>query len=260
MPLLKTILDANILITRIQLEMSRGFREFQESIPFSRETSWLFDVYSRKTKFVMVPNVELTILERFRKETLLIHELQKRLSLEKRKEFQVLEKFLCSDEIQIEDSIIKIAFLHYKERYAYFQTFRKEKFEELVRNKARDLKKLYYKILDMYTFEIYREILGGMPRRMIEEFSDKILEASFIPYRDGIKKRKKYLEREDREILCDIFEYCQRFKRKDFNVVFLTNDKVIIREKSKIENLGKSSFKIRSLSELYSNELKYRML
>lgn len=261
MPPLKAILDANILITKIQLEMSRKFSRFQESIPFSRETQWLFDTYSRKTRFVMVPNVELTILERFRKETLLIHELQNKLFLRKGEEFRILEKFLHSDEMQLEDSVIKMAFLHYKEQYAYFQTFKRKRFEELMKKKARDLKRLYYKILNRYNFEIYREILkDDMPDETIERFSDKILDATFISYKGDKNKRRKYLEREDREILCDVFEYCQKFKRRDFNVIFLTNDRIIIKERSKIETLGGSSFTIRSLLELYGNELKYGKL
>lgn len=261
MPLLKAILDANILITKIQLEMSRGFGKFQESIPFSKETSWFFDTYSRKAKFVLVPNVELTVLERFRKETLLIHELLNKLSLKKGKEFQILEGFLRSDKIQLEDSIIKITFLHYKEQYTYFQTFRRKKFKQLMKKKARDLKSLYYKVLDKYNFEIYREILkNSIPDRTIEEFNDRILDDTFIPYKDGTNRKKKYLEREDREILCDVFEYCQKNRRRDFCVIFLTNDKAIIKERSRIENLGKSSFTIRSLSELYNNEFQYGKL
>jgi hypothetical protein len=115
MPLLKAVLDANVLITKIQLELCRGFTEFKERIPFSKETEWLFETYSRRNfRFVMVPNVELTVLERFRKETLLIHELQKRILLKEGEEFQELEDFLRSSKFNLEDTIIKIAFLHYK--------------------------------------------------------------------------------------------------------------------------------------------------
>lgn len=204
--------------------MSKGFRGFQEYIPFSKKTKWLFDVYSkRNVKFVMVPNVELTILGRFRKESLLVHELQNKLSLKKGKEFQILEKFLRSNKIQLEDSIIKIAFLHYKEHYAYFQTFRKEKFNDLMRKKTRDLKRLYYGILDKYNFETYRKIFRNTSRT-VEEFSNKILDEKFIPYKDS-KSRGKYLEREDREIICDVFEYCQT-KKENSRVIFLTNDKI----------------------------------
>ena len=262
MPLLKAFLDANIIITKIQLEMSKGFKEFQESIPFSKETAWLFDNYSRRNiKFAMVPNVELTVLERFRKETLLIHELCNRISLKKGEEFQILEKFFCSNKIQLEDSIIKIAFLHYKEQYAYFQTFREKKFENLMKEKTRDLRILYYKILDKYKFEIYGRVLRSYTSdKTVEEFRDKILDETFIPYKDRRNRKKKYLEREDREILCDVFEYCQKFKKRDFNVIFLTNDKTCIKERFKIENLGRSSFTIRSLSELYNDESKYKTL
>lgn len=262
MPLHKVVLDANILITKVQLEMSKGFREFQESIPFSRETMWLFDKYSRRNvRFVVVPNVELTVLGRFRKETLLIHKLQKRISLEREKEFQTLEKFLRSSRIQLEDSIIKIAFLYYKEKYTYFQTFRKNRFEEIMKEKARDLRRLYYKILDKYNFEKYMSMLEGRrPDRVVEEFGNKILDETFIPYGGRRNKKIKYLEREDREILCDVFEYCQKFRRRDFAVIFLTNDKLIVKEGPKIENLGGSSFAIQELSELYVNEHKYKKL
>jgi hypothetical protein len=260
MPLLKAVLDANVLITKIQLELCRGFTEFKERIPFSKETEWLFETYSRRNfRFVMVPNVELTVLERFRKETLLIHELQKRILLKEGEEFQELEDFFRSSKFNLEDTIIKIAFLHYKGNYAYFQTFRTEKFRDVMKKKSRNLKMLYYKILGTYGFEICRPLLDSFLQKKVEEFRGRIFDQAFISF-DQENRRRKYVEREDREILCDVFEYCHRSRRRDFKVIFLTNDKAIIRERSKIEYLAESSFSIYGLSELYDKESKYEKL
>ena len=250
--------DANIFISKIELEMGCTNPQYFGDIGLRGKIPWFFKDYCCRPRahVVVLPSTESTITYRLRLAQERVLRGQHRLRLSKRKEMENIINFLRNDpkDLYIEEMLVKAAILHYltyhREKGFSRKDFDRERFDDILFEVSQQATKILYgRIIlpsDIELLDIRK--IGTYDTPEIQKFSKFILQECKIPY----EKSKNGVEREDRDALIEAFKV---YSMRNQTICFLTEDKGMRNYKEMIEKNSGNNVEILDANSFYR---KYR--
>lgn len=250
--------DANIFISKIELEMGCTDYRYFGDIGLGGKILWFFKDYCCRPRVhvAILPSTEYTITQRLRNAQERVLRGQHRLRLNKGREVENISSFLRNDprDLCIEEMLVKISIIHYLEYYTDKKLprkdFDKKRFEDILFEKSEKTTKiLYFKVIPSSGIEL----LDGRKIETydtpdIQKFSRFILQGCMIPY----EKSENGIEREDRDALIEAFKV---YSMRNQAICFLTEDRDLLNYKELIEKNSGNNLEILDINSFY---IKYK--